>query len=67
MFTLESPHRGDSNEYTQYTFLNKKKKNRPKSSQICSFGMFSEGLKHEFEAVMVNGPSVFEPWKFYCI
>ena len=21
MFTLESPHRGDSNEYTQYTFL----------------------------------------------
>ena len=22
MFSLESPHRGDSNEYTQYTFFN---------------------------------------------
>ena len=27
MFSLESPHRGDSNEYTQYTIFNIKKKN----------------------------------------
>ena len=26
MFSLESPHRGDSNEYTQYTIINIKKK-----------------------------------------
>ena len=26
MFTLESPHRGDSNEYTQRTIINIKKK-----------------------------------------
>ena len=26
VFSLESPHRGDSNEYTQYTILNMKKK-----------------------------------------
>ena len=26
MFTLESPHRGDSNEYTQYTIININKK-----------------------------------------
>ena len=26
MFSLESPHRGDSNEYTQYTIFNIKKK-----------------------------------------
>ena len=27
VFLLESPHRGDSNEYTQYTIFNMKKKN----------------------------------------
>ena len=26
MFSLESPHRGDSNEYTQYTIFNTQKK-----------------------------------------
>ena len=26
MFQLESPHRGDSNEYTQLTIINKKRK-----------------------------------------
>ena len=26
MFSLEAPHRGDSNEYTQYTIFNIKKK-----------------------------------------
>ena len=34
VFSLESPHRGDSNEYTQYTIFNIKKKitlNSPKS------------------------------------
>ena len=28
---------------------------------------FSDGLKKEFETVVVNEPSVFEPLKFYCI
>ena len=68
MFSLESPHRGDSNEYTQYTIFNmNKKKKHPKLSQICSSGHFSKGLKNEFETAMVNEPSVFEPLKFYCI
>ena len=44
-----------------------KKENRPKLSQICSYGIFSKGLKNEFEAAVVNEPSVFEPLKFYCI
>ena len=48
VFSLESPHRGDSNEYTQYTIFNKKKENHPKLSQICSYGIFSKGLKNEF-------------------
>ena len=55
MFSLESPHRADSNEYTQYTFFKIKKKiplNYPKSAAM---GFFSEGLKNEFETL-----------KFYC-
>ena len=35
VFSLKSPHRGDSNEYTQYTIFNIKKKitlNYPKSA-----------------------------------
>ena len=65
MFSSESPHRGDSNEYTQCTIFNIKKENRPKLSQICSYGFFSKGLKNEFETTVVKEPSVFEPLKFY--
>ena len=36
VFTLESPHRGDSNVYIQYTIS--LKVNHPKLSQICSYG-----------------------------
>ena len=67
MFLLESPHRGDSNEFTQYTNFNIKKTitlNYPKSAAM---GFFSKGLKNEFETAMVNEPSVFEPLKFSCI
>ena len=67
MFSLESPHRGDSNEYTQYTIFNIQKKiilNYPKSAAM---GFFSRGLKNDFEITAVNEPSVFEPLKFYCI
>ena len=66
MFSLESPQRGDSNEYTQYTIFQYKKENIPKLSQICNYGIFSKGLKNEFETAVVNEPSVFEPLKFYC-
>ena len=66
MCSLESPHRGDSNEYTQYTIFNIKKitLNYPKSAAMI---FFSKGLKNEFETATVNEPSVFEPLKFYCI
>ena len=66
VFSLESPHRGDSNENTQHT-ISIEKENLSKLSQICSYGMFSKGLKNEFETALVNEPSVFEPLKFYCI
>ena len=71
MFSLESPHRGDSNEYTQYTKINIKKKkitlNYPKYNNVCNYGDFSYRLKNEFETAVVNQPSVFEPLKVYCI
>ena len=66
MFLLKSPHRGDSNEYMQYTIFNILKKislNYPKSAAI---GFFVKGLKDEFETAVVNEPSVFKPLKFYC-
>ena len=66
VFSLESPHRGDSNECTQYTIFNIKKKitlNYPKSAAM---GFCAKGLKNEFETAVVNEPSVFEPLKFYC-
>ena len=45
VFSLESPHRGDSNEYTQYTIFKIKKENCPKISQICSYGFFFQGTQ----------------------
>ena len=67
LYSLESPQRGDSNEYTQYTISQYEKENHPKLSQICNCGICSKGLKKEFETAVVNKPSVFEPLKFYCI
>ena len=62
-FSLESPHRGDSNEYTIHTIVSMKMKftlNYP------AMGFFLKGLQNEFEIAVVNEPSVFEPLKFYC-
>ena len=55
VFSLESPHRSDSKEYTQYTIFNIKKKIKL---------MFSNLQLWEFETAVVNEPSVFEPLKF---
>ena len=69
VFSLESPHRGDSNEYmyTQYTIFNIKNENHPKLFEICSYGNFFLGLKKELETAVANETLVFEPLKFYCI
>ena len=66
MFSLESPQRGDSNEYTQYTISQYKKEIHPELSQMCNSGLCSKGSNNEFETAMVNEPSVFKPLKFYC-
>ena len=65
VYSLESPHRGDSNEYTQYTVFNIKKKITLNYLQLWVF--CAKGLKNEFKTAVVNEPSVFEPLRFYCI
>ena len=67
VFSLESPQRGDSNEFNTIYHFQYKKENYPKYYQICSYGSCSEGLKIEFKIAVVNESSVFEPLKFYCI
>ena len=67
VFLLESHHRGDSNEYTQYTIFNIKKKISLNYPKFAAMGFCSKGLENEFETAVVNEPSVFEPLKFYCI
>ena len=66
VFSLESPHRGDSNEYTQYTTFIMNKKNTLNYPKPAAMDFSSKGLKNEFETAVVNEPSVFEPLEFYC-
>ena len=67
MFSLESPHRGDSTENTQYTIFNMNNKNTLNYPKSAAKGFFSKGPRNEFERAVVNEPSVFEQLKFYCI
>ena len=58
---------GDSNEYPQYTSFTIKKEIHPPLSQICSYGILFKGTQEEVRnTAVVNEPSVFEPFKFYC-
>ena len=65
VFSLESSHRGDSNEYKQYIIININKKIALiYPPQLWDF---SWEFNIEFEIAVVNEPSVSEPLKFYCI
>ena len=66
MSSLESPHRGDSNENTQYTIFKVKTKITLNYPKFAAMGFCSKAFKDEFETAVVNEPSVFEPLKFYC-
>ena len=66
MFSLESPLRGDSYEYTHYTIFIIIIKIILDYLKSAAMGFFSDGLNNEFEVAVVNEASVFEPLKFYC-
>ena len=54
VISLESPHRGDSNENTLYTIFNVKKKITLSYSKSAAMGFCSKGRKNEFETVVVT-------------
>ena len=64
VFSLKSPHRGYSNEYTQYTIFNINTENHPKSAAMAFLPKDSKF--NEFEIAVINEPSVFEPLNVYC-
>ena len=49
MSSLESPHRGDSNEYTQYTIFNTKKKITVNYSKSVAMGFFLRDSRRSFK------------------
>ena len=68
MFSLESPHRGDSNEYTQiqYTIFNIKKKITLNDSTSAAMGTFYQETQERVRNSHGKRESVFEPLSFYC-
>ena len=66
MFSLKSPHRGDSNEYTQYTIFSIREKNTLNYPKSAAYRFCSKEPNKEFETAVVDEPSVLEPLKFYC-
>ena len=63
VFSLESPHLGNSYEFTKHTIINIKKKITLNYSKSAAMGFFSKGLKNKFETAVVNEPLVFESLK----
>ena len=45
MFSLESPHRGDSNEYTQYTIFNEENKIALNYLKSAAMGFLFQGTQ----------------------
>ena len=60
VFSLESPHQGDSKEYTQHVIINLEKKitlNHPKYNNVCIYGIF-QWYFHGKRAIGVRGIEV---------
>ena len=55
MFSLESPHGGDSNEYIQHTIINMKKitLNYPRYNNVCSCGIFPGDSRASLYIILV--------------
>ena len=64
VFSLEPPDRGDSNEYTIYSFQYKKE-NHPNYLKL-QLPDFSQGTQGHVRNSRGNEPSGLKPLKFYC-
>ena len=54
VFALESPNRGDCNEYTQYTIFQYKQENHTNLSKICSYVILSQGTQERIRNCIVK-------------
>ena len=54
MFSLELPRRGDSNEYTQYTLFNLKKKISLNYSKSAAMGFFFKETQDRVEIAVLT-------------
>ena len=66
VYSLESPHRGDSNEYTQYTFMLQKIKEILIKLPVLALLSTLIGSNYPFLELIFMVPEVFEPLKFDC-
>ena len=66
VFSLESPHRGDSNEYTQYTIFIIKMKS-PQIILNLQLRVFFLGTQERVQNSRGKRAISFEPLKFYCM
>ena len=70
VFSLESPHRGDSNEYPNI-LLSIQNRKSPKIytnyNIVCNYGIFVSDSRTQFEIAGGKRSSAFEPLTFYCM
>ena len=66
MFSLESPHRGNSNEFTQYTIFNMKTKNTLNYPKFAAMGFF-QGTQERVRNSHGKRDISVRAIKFYCI
>ena len=65
VFSLESPHLGDSNKYKHYTVFNIKKKGTVNYLKLAAMGFF-QGTQERVQISFGKQLSVFEPLKVFC-
>ena len=63
MFSLESPYRGDSNKYIQYTIFNIKKKDTLNYPKFAAMDIFARDSGMSLKHSVVIKLSVFVPPK----
>ena len=67
VYTLESPHWGDSNVYTQYTIFQYEKEKTPLIIPNLQLWDFFQGTQDWVRKSRGKRAISFEPLKFYCI
>ena len=75
VFSLESPHRGDSNENTQYTIFNMNKRNTLNYPKSAAKGLFFQGTQERVQnsrgkrdiSVRATEVQLYRQFKLKCV